>query len=427
MQGERVSTRKKYWVAVVTSAVFLMGTAASAWAAAQIPVPHVLSMLSEDAVAHLETAGLKAKILRDRVTTVAAQNNRVYQQDPMTNKVLPAGGEVVLHVYKLAGPPESMTRVPQVLEKALPQAREMLQKAGLGEVKLDYWVDNKKEMDNKVVFQFPLPGHMVLKGTKVELLVSKYDPNIPRQLILPNLVGKPLDQAVETLEKAGLKPKLHDTKRVTHDKQRDGTVASQSPPQKRTVRTGDTVTLYAYQYQPPPPMVVVPEVVGKPLREAQAILARAGLRAHSRSRRPTPHGMSQDSTVVMQMPEAGSKAAKGALVSLTLDSARTDVLPGLRPDKWVYAPGENIGLAFSMPREWAFAGRVDLLSADPAGQGGGAGPKAVIASQPLRGRESGRLSFAAPKKPGRYEFRLYMGGKQSRRVATVEFEIAISR
>ena len=427
MRGAMVSTRKKYWAAVVISAGFLVGSAAPVWAAAQIPVPHVLSKLSEEAVILVETAGLKAKILRDRVTEAAAQNDRVYKQDPLPKKVLPQGGEVVLHVYRLAGPPENMTRVPQVLEIALPQAREMLQKAGLGEVKIEYWVDNKKEMDNKVVFQLPLPGRLVLKGTKVELLVSKYDPNLPRQLILPNLVGKPLDQAVETLDKAGLKPKLHDTKRVTHDQQRDGTVASQSPPQKRTVRTGDTVTLYAYQYQPPPPMVVVPEVVGKPLREAQAILARAGLRAHSRSRRPTPLGMSQDSMVIMQMPEAGSKAAKGALVSLTLDSARSDILPGLKPDKWIYAPGEIIGLAFSMPREWAVAGRVDLLSADPAGQGGEAGPRVVIASQPLRGRESGRLNFAAPKKPGRYEFRLYMGGKQNRRVATVEFETAAPR
>jgi beta-lactam-binding protein with PASTA domain len=404
--------------------LILLGTAMPSLAADEIPVPRVHNLLAEDAKALVEKAGLKAKLLRDRVTRNVYEYNRVYLQKPLWNKSLPPGGEVVLHVYKYEGSPDQMTTVPIVLEKTLSEARELFARADLGEVVVDYWVDNKEEMDNRVVFQWPLRGHKVLKGTKMELLVSKYNPKLPKKIMIPTVAGKPVDQASKTLTNAGLKVKIHPTKRVTHDKKKDGTVVSQSPPPRKQILTGKEVVLYVYRYQPPPPMVEVPEVTGKPLKQAQAILARAGFKGQPHYYRPRPGGVPSDSVVVSQKPPAGRKAPKGSLVNLTMDYKRPDVLPGLQPERWTYKPGDDIRLAFSIPQKWAAGARVGLFPLIDNASGKENASKGAIGSKPLKGRQQGHLTFKAPDKPGRYEFRMHLGGPENTQAAAVSIRIS---
>ena len=397
----------------------------SAHSAQEVPVPRVQGNLTKDAVSVINNAGLEAKVLKDWVTTDPRQYDRVYKQEPDWEKSLPPGSTVVIHVMKYPGEVDKITVMPKVENLPLPEARQRLQKAGLGEVVIGYWDGNDEKTHDKVLLQNPAAAYRVLKNTKVELLVYKYNPNVPKKVLMPSLIGRPVEQASKTLTDMGLKVRIHSSKRVTHDKEKDGTVASQSPPIRAQILTGKQAVLYVYQYQPPPKMVEVPDVNGKTLKEAQDLLAKAGLRGQPQTFRPDRPGSPMDGAVTRQIPGPGQKVTEGSLVRLVLDSQRSRVLPGLRTDKWVYRPGEIIRAEYAMPAEWLAGARVSLLPAGPDAKGHPDRNGRVIASRPLTGRSQGSLGFKAPDRPGDYRLRLYTGVSGQREVASILIKVAI--
>ena len=331
---------------------------------------------------------------------------------------------MVLHVNKYPGKPSEIIRVPNVLHKPLPLAREMLKKALLGEVVVDYWVGNEENVHNQVVMQEPMHGCMVLKGTKTELLVYRYDPKMPRKVMLPNLSGKPVEQASKTLTDMGLKVKIHPSTRTTHDQGKDGLVASQSPPPRTQILTGKQAVLYIYKYMPPPPMVEVPDVTGKTLKEGQAMLARVGLRSHARTPR-SPFGGQPfpEYTILSQAPPAGEKVPQNRMVTLILQDNSAQLPPGLSPDKWTYGPGSDIRVSFFSPRGASKSCRIDLvLSSEPHGKPV-AGHQRPVASITTLNQDRGDLTFKAPDRPGSYDLRMYYPDGGGREVASVTLQV----
>jgi membrane peptidoglycan carboxypeptidase len=79
---------------------------------------------------------------------------------------------------------------------------------------------------------------------------------------------------------------------------------------------------------PPPPAMGVPDVVGLPQGQAQAILARAGFQVSAR----TIPSAKPKGTVVRQGPRAGTKVRQGTTVYLAISGGRTGgdvVVPGV--------------------------------------------------------------------------------------------------
>jgi serine/threonine-protein kinase len=93
----------------------------------------------------------------------------------------------------------------------------------------------------------------------------------PSQVSVPtNLVGMPVDQAVDALQRAQLKPEV----RRDFSEKPQGIVFETTPPGGMEIRAGKQVYLYVSAGPEP---VKAPDVVGKPLAEARAAIKAAGL------------------------------------------------------------------------------------------------------------------------------------------------------
>lgn len=89
-----------------------------------------------------------------------------------------------------------------------------------------------------------------------------------RQTEVPNLIGRPMPEAIGIAESSGLTVKASES--VPTDDQPKGTVLTQDPPADRRTRRGTEMKVTISAGMRPP------NIVGKPVDEARVILARAG-------------------------------------------------------------------------------------------------------------------------------------------------------
>lgn len=139
------------------------------------------------------------------------------------------------------------------------------------------------------------------------------DPNLTRRVMkdLPSVVGLSIDEATQTLEKAGFTVRVGDPVDSTVEK---GLVAEQDPG-AGSVPGGTTVTLRPSSGTPPES--AIPNVVGSKFGQAKKALEDAGFSVNE-------DGCNGGATVVAQDPGAGSNAASGATVTLSCLSEEED-------------------------------------------------------------------------------------------------------
>lgn len=124
------------------------------------------------------------------------------------------------------------------------------------------------------------------------------------RVTVPRLVGLRLEKARQRAHARNLRL----TVVTTHSDRRRGVVIDQEVPPGERVMPG-TMTVTASDGPPP---VVVPALEGRPVADAQDVLARAGLHVEVRSiqsRRPA-------GVVVDQSPRDGTEALRGSIVEL---------------------------------------------------------------------------------------------------------------
>ena len=121
----------------------------------------------------------------------------------------------------------------------------------------------------------------------------------PQPVAVPNVVGQPVDQAKAAVIDAGLEPQVREKFDETVPA---GTVISQSPEGNTTAGKGSVLKLVVSKG---PPLVDVPDVKGKNVTEAQALITAAGL-VPSVQQLPGGPG-----TVLNQNPGGGDRAAQG--------------------------------------------------------------------------------------------------------------------
>jgi len=133
------------------------------------------------------------------------------------------------------------------------------------------------------------------------------------QVAVPDLVGQKRDDAVGTLEAAGLTASVNE---VPSAQDKDIVVA-QSPSGDEQVDKGSSVTLNVSKGEEKPvepATVSVPDVVGQSSHDAGAAIRAAGLRP---STQHVPSTQAKD-TIVSQSPGGGESAQKGAGVLLNV-------------------------------------------------------------------------------------------------------------
>lgn len=197
------------------------------------------------------------------------------------------------------------TQVPNLLGKSEAQARSELSAAGLDvkrvERRFSEAFDRGTVMDTD-----PAGGKQIRGNGAVTITISRG----PEVVAVPDLTGKPLEEAKGELTKTGLAPGI-----VTQAFSQDvaqGSVISTSPAggQKRAPDTA--VAIVVSKGRP----VEVPSVAGRPVDQARAALQDLGLKVETAAEQvnsPFAAG-----TVADQSVRAGTQAAAGDTVTLTL-------------------------------------------------------------------------------------------------------------
>lgn len=263
----------------------------------QVSVPDVLGKTPTEASAILATANLTLDAQETDFSEDYAKG-MIMATNPGPNSSLRTGGTVLAVVSK--GP--ERYDVPDLGNRTLKKAEELLTatKLVLGTQTEEYDDDVK---DGRIVSSDPRAGESVKPETAVSVVVSKG----PAPVTVPPFEGTNADSAQAALEDLGLKVERRERNSQSVAR---GLVISTDPKGGATAYRGDTITLVVSQG---PPLVTVPNVVGRSESQARSALEAAGFTVEVvKPLRFSVFGVNA------QDPEGGSKAPKGSTVTITV-------------------------------------------------------------------------------------------------------------
>ncbi len=308
-QDDRRWRRALLWTLAV---VLLIGVAALAIVLTQssksVSVPSVTDQTEQAAGAALRSAGLNPVPSLAPSTTVPS--GLVIRQAPAAGSVVKKGSRVSIVV---SGGPSSAPLI-NVAGLSAAKAEARLHKAGYKTTKK---AESSKTLEAGLVIGTEPPAETeVQEGRLVTLLVSSG----PAPVRVPDVTGQSQEAAEATLTNAELAVGAI-TRRVSST-QNPGTVLAQSPAAGSSVRVGDKVELTVARA---PKEVAIPGVVGAAEAVAVAHLKAAGLHPVTVTAATTE--AAQVGVVLKQSPEAGTKARKGATVTITVGAQATPTIP----------------------------------------------------------------------------------------------------
>ncbi|MFD7085067.1 Stk1 family PASTA domain-containing Ser/Thr kinase [Streptomyces sp. NPDC002181] len=265
------------------------------------------------------------------------------------------------------------TKVPNLLGKTEAQAKSELSAAGLGVKRIDRKFSDAFDRGT-VMNSDPESGKRIRGNGAVVLTVSRG----PEVVVVPDVKGRPLEEAKAELVKSGLAPGMI-TQAFSQDVAQ-GSVISTNPDggQKRSPDTA--VAIVVSKGRP----VQVTSVVGRPLDQARAALQDLGLKVETAAEEvnsPFPAG-----TVANQSIGAGSQAATGDTVTLTVSKGPRQIpvpnVTGLEADvarKTLEAAGFKVKVERPLI---SFSNTVDAQSV-PGGQSAPEGSTIVVRTKGL--------------------------------------------
>lgn len=217
-------------------------------------------------------------------------------------------GVFALLAYLLAnnllGEEETATKleVPNVVGEDQDEAREILEEEGF-----DVSIERKpsKKQEGIVTKQDPKAGARLEEGETVTITVSTG----LRQVEVPEVVGLSQEEAEAEITDAKLK--VGDIATEASDEFEEGTVISQSPEPGEEVDARSEVDLVV---SGGPETVTVPSVIGQSEDTAISEIQAAGLTADVL----TAPSEEEEGTVIAQDPEAGTEAAAGDVITITV-------------------------------------------------------------------------------------------------------------
>jgi serine/threonine-protein kinase len=297
--GKRRRRRPPKWAVVLVILVLISAAAGvTAWwygSGRYAHVPKVVGLTVEAAKADLSSHDLKpVDGTAEYSDTVAA--GLVSSTTPNDGKRLVHGQTVVIH--KSLG--VEMVAVPTVQGVSLADARAAVQSAGFSVGELVHQ-NSKTVAAGTVITSNPAQGQSIKHGSAISLTVS----DGPAPVTLPDLTGKPQDQAVSTLTGLGLTadPVTQDFSTTVPS----GSVIRQNPP-AGTAHEGDKIALVISKG---PQLVAVPDLRGKTAASANAALAALGLKGEQ--------VFNGGGVVVYQSPAKGVLLAPGSTVRFFTD------------------------------------------------------------------------------------------------------------
>lgn len=254
------------------------------------PAPSVISETEAKAKAKLEKVGLRLEVAGTEFSETVPRD-RIIRQEPSPNQRVEPGGTVKVWVSEGA----ERIPVPDVKGQSADEARKAIEDLGLRATIEERY--NPDVEAGKVINTRPKIGDKVKRDTPITIELSKGKPPID----VPDMTGKPRPEAEATLTGLGFKVNVTEEANPAAP---PGTVIRQNPSGGK-LAPGEEITLVVT-----PGAAVMPNVVGKPLAQAQAELQALQLNVQVQA---FPGG---PGNVVNQNPPPGSPIAPGQVVVL---------------------------------------------------------------------------------------------------------------
>ncbi|MFJ3923754.1 Stk1 family PASTA domain-containing Ser/Thr kinase [Streptomyces sp. NPDC090022] len=285
---------------VIAALVLVLGLGTGVWYISSgqfTQVPNLIGKSEAQARQELSAAGLGVKKIEKKFSSTV-ERGAVIATDPAGGRRIRGNGSVGLTVSR---GPEIVT-VPSVKNMPLEKAKAELKKAGL-EPGLVTQAFSQDVAQGAVITTDPEPGVGRAPDTAVAMVVSK-----GRPVQVPGVVGRPVDQARDQLQDAGLKVEI--APEQVNSPERAGTVANQSVGANAQAAAGDTVTLTVSKG---PRQLPVPDVTGKEADDARRALEAAGFKV--KVDRPL---ISFSKTVEAQSVPGGQNAPEGSTITIRI-------------------------------------------------------------------------------------------------------------
>ncbi len=303
---EEPPPKRRRWAPWLLVALLLAAAGFAGWyvftqiqdqlaASEPVPVPNVVGLKEQLAVAKIEDAGLVPRVRRAADPEVAA--GVVIEQRPDASARVPQGDPVTIIVS--TGVPK--TTVPDVVGMDYADAVDALADANL-EVRKRGVFSKRKE--NSVVEQEPPAGEVVPEGTTVLLRVSK---GLETDIV-PDVLEQTEASAREELQSAGFEVEVVS---ASSDTTAEGLVSAQNPDPDTEAAKGSVVTI---TISTGPSTATVPNVVGQQREAAVDDLEEAGFDVNVDTVPVTDP--TQDNVVQDQDPDGGSEAESGSTVTI---------------------------------------------------------------------------------------------------------------
>ncbi|GAA0962746.1 PASTA domain-containing protein [Actinocorallia libanotica] len=279
-------------------------------------VPAVVGLGQITALQRVREAGLVARV-------EGADSRRppgtVIASTPRSGARVPRGSTIVLTVAQVA--PGEQVSIPPMRGLTYEEAVSALKTLKLVAAWTVKETDEVKQ--GLVLATDPPAGRLLDQGGRVLLTIAKAPP--PAKVKLPDLAGKPVEEAEAALRKLDLKVSRTPQETREHP---PGLVLSSTPNAGSTVTAGSTVSL-AVSLEPD--QVLVPDVTGLTPAEASAVLRRAdlGMLRTTRETSDVPEGRVAAST-----PAAGRPVDPGSRVTVHVARAPRVQVPSVRGLGW---------------------------------------------------------------------------------------------
>lgn len=201
---------------------------------------------------------------------------------------------------------DATATVPNVVGMRYEEASEYLERHGFTPHKSDERYDQRYPKGT-IVLQNPAPEATVKPGRRVYLVVSSGEQRVE----VPSIRGRSLRDARFALERHGLQMGA-----ITYEVSTlypENTIIEQGVPPGHEIPRGTAVNVIVSQGGPGD-QVMVPELVGKSLSEAQRLLHQRGLKIGNMTYQPIPDLL--PNTVVQQYPHPGDRIPRSQAVDL---------------------------------------------------------------------------------------------------------------
>ncbi|MFN7150400.1 MAG: Stk1 family PASTA domain-containing Ser/Thr kinase [Microthrixaceae bacterium] len=251
-----------------------------------------------------------------------------------------------------------LVTMPPVVGLPFEEARDILEDLGL-DVDIDRQPSAQFE-EGRVMDQDPAKDEEVEVGSTVTLTVSSG----PDVAVVPNVVLQSQADAIRMIEEVGLVAKV--TPREVADAD-PGFVVEQSPAEGEEVPPGSTVEIFVSTEVG---TVIVPDVIGTPLAQAQAQIQAAGLRFADATE--TPSATVPAGAVISTDPGSGASVPTNSIVQIVVSSGPEQVdVPNLvgRTEADATAELRSRGLETDVTPQTVPAGDPNagrVISQDPA-------------------------------------------------------------